>query len=38
MRAEKMAERYYLRYGNLDLESATGSGSDSDLSFEDGNN
>lgn len=33
MRAEKMAERYYLRYGNLDL--ADGTDSDSALSFED---
>ena len=34
LRAEKLAEQYYLRYGNLDLED--GDGSDSELSFQDG--
>ena len=36
LRAEKLAERYYIRYGDLDLENESGASSDSDLSFEDG--
>jgi hypothetical protein len=34
LRAEKLAEQYYLRYGNLDLGDG-GESSDSDLSFQD---
>jgi hypothetical protein len=33
LRAEKLAEQYYLRYGNLDM--ADGESSDSELSFQD---